>query len=319
VQKQSSRARSESLLSAGFKMRAGPDGLHFFDRHTGANVLLDEIEVSSEFWSSAPRQVSIALTNACELDCEFCYAPKTRASLSSEQILGWLRELDSNDCFGVGFGGGEPTLHPDLIEICQFATKATSLAVTLTTHAHRINDELAEALTGNVHFVRVSMDGVGATYETIRKRPFASFCERLQRVRRMSRFGINFVVNARTLPDLDAATSLAADLGATEFLLLPQRPVRDVVGIDEDTAGAFVRWVEEYRGVVPLLTSEPGTDGIAICNPLPHETGLRAYVHVAASGELRRTSFDDFGIKIGSEGVMKALRLLSASEPRGPV
>lgn len=58
------------------KLRVGPDGLHLFDRRTGLNMLFDEIEAPEEQWSRAPRQVSIALTNACDLACSFCYAPK---------------------------------------------------------------------------------------------------------------------------------------------------------------------------------------------------------------------------------------------------
>jgi len=51
------------------KARAGPDGVHIFNRMTGANILIDEISVPIAGWSSAPRQISVALTNACDLKC----------------------------------------------------------------------------------------------------------------------------------------------------------------------------------------------------------------------------------------------------------
>jgi hypothetical protein len=35
---------------------------------------------------------------------------------------------------GVGFGGGEPTLYPHLVELCHYAAQNTGLAVTLTIH-----------------------------------------------------------------------------------------------------------------------------------------------------------------------------------------
>ena len=90
------------------------DGIHFFDRQTGVNVLFDEVSVPSDLLHVAPRFVSIALTNRCDLKCDFCYAPKNRHELSFEQLKLWLTELDRNGCLGVGFGGGEPTLHPRL-------------------------------------------------------------------------------------------------------------------------------------------------------------------------------------------------------------
>jgi hypothetical protein len=49
------------------KVRTGPDGVHLFDRNSGLNVLFDEALVPKHRWSRAPRQVSIALTNACDL------------------------------------------------------------------------------------------------------------------------------------------------------------------------------------------------------------------------------------------------------------
>ena len=52
-------------------------------------------------------------------------------------------------------------------------------------------------------------------------------------VRELAPFGINFVVNAHTLSDLDAGVAIAAEVGASEFLLLPQQPVRRRNGIEK--------------------------------------------------------------------------------------
>src|ERR1700675_1760433 len=101
------------------KIRTGPSGVHLFCRKTGLNVLCDEVRVPEILWASAPRQISVALTNRCDLTCRYCYAPKGRATLNFEQLTTWLCELDSNGCLGVGFGGGEPTLYRRFAELCQ--------------------------------------------------------------------------------------------------------------------------------------------------------------------------------------------------------
>lgn len=144
-----------------FKIRFGPCGVHFFNRASGLNILLDEVIVSNRCWAIAPRHVSIALTNACDLKCAFCFAPKHVACLAFERLIAWLAELDESGTIGVGFGGGEPTLHPRFVELCAHTARHTRLAVTFTTHAHRLTERLLTGLTGNVHFIRVSMDGVG--------------------------------------------------------------------------------------------------------------------------------------------------------------
>ncbi|MCP4699529.1 MAG: radical SAM protein [Gammaproteobacteria bacterium] len=296
------------------KIRAGAAGLHFFNRYTGMNVLADEIRLPSSMWSAAPRQVSIALTNACDLACSHCYAPKKTASLDFDHLTSWLADLDANGCIGVGFGGGEPTLYPRLAELCSYTAKRTGLAVTMTTHAHYINDRLLNELAGNLHFIRVSMDGVGSTYESIRGRPFEVLIQRIASLRTISPFGLNFVVNSKTIEDLDAAIELAVRFDAAEFLLLPEEPVGRAKGIDSDTIIALQNWVHEYRGNVPLAVSEGRTDGLPACNPLSAETGLAAFAHIDASGVLKRTSYDTNGIRIDESGVMAALHGMQTME-----
>lgn len=295
-----------------FRQRAGPAGVHLFDRDSGINVLFDEVRPGEIEWDSAPRHVSIAVTNSCDLDCSYCYAPKERASLDPRVLTAWLDELDDNGCLGIGFGGGEPTLYPRLSDVCNHATQQTGLAVTMTTHAHRLDERRLGSLEGNLHFLRVSMDGVGATYERLRGRPFRVLLDRLDQIGRLFAFGINFVVNQSTVADLDDAVAVAQDKGAAEFLLLPQQPVRGVGGIDSRTAERLREWVEAYQGDVPLAVSEGGAEGLPTCQPLKAETGLRAYSHVSAGGLLKASSFDADGVPIGRDGMMAAIDQLRA-------
>jgi MoaA/NifB/PqqE/SkfB family radical SAM enzyme len=277
------------------------------------NLLVDEISLPPSLWSTAPRQVSIALTNACDLVCPHCYAPKNPAALNFERLTSWLTDLDANGCLGVGFGGGEPTLYPRLAELCSYAAEKTGLAVTMTTHAHHLSDRLLEDLSGNVHFIRVSMDGVEATYESIRGKSFASLIQRIKALSKIVSFGINFVVNSKTIDDLDKAIEIAKEFGCSEFLLLPEEATLRTSGINSDTRRTLQEWVANYRGCIPLAVSESGADGLPICNPLIAETGLHAFAHIDASGILKRTSYSTDGVQITEDGVIPALHKLATS------
>lgn len=295
------------IINSSIKVRVGPAGLHFFNRKTGMNILVDEVTPPTNEWSIAPRHVSIALTNACDLSCPHCYAPKNPAILDFDCLIAWLEELDTNGCIGVGFGGGEPTLYPRLTELCSYIAMNTNLAITMTTNAHRLSDQLLGELEGNIHFVRVSMDGVGPTYESIRCCPFELLLERITSIKRFTRFGINFLVNSKTVGDLNAAVQLAAELGASEFLLLPEEPVGRGVAIDDKTVNILRKWVIEYRGSVPLAVSEGGAEELPTCNPLHAETELASFAHIDASGNIKRSSYDSSGIYIRKHGVLHAL------------
>ena len=213
------------------KSRNGQNGVHLFDRRSGLNILFDELRPDEAVWSTSPRQMSIALTNVCDLHCAYCYAPKQKASLHSNQVLGWLKELDTEGCLGIGFGGGEPTLHPEFVDICNRAAQETQLAVTFTTHGHRLTPQLVEGLKGSIHFARISVDGVGRTYEEQRGKRFASLLRSIEFIATLSPFGINVVVNERTVGELDALSELARKMGASELLLLPQQATAAVASM----------------------------------------------------------------------------------------
>lgn len=293
------------------KSRIGPNGVHLFDQLSGLNVLLDELRLEEAVWSKSPRQVSIALTNICDLHCAYCYAPKHKASLHTDQVLGWLKELDTEGCLGIGFGGGEPTLHPDFVDICKRAAGETQLAVTFTTHGHRLTPQLVERLKGSIHFTRISVDGVGRTYEEQRGKQFASLLRGMESIATLSPFGINVVINERTVAELDAIGDLAQKVGASELLLLPQQATTVVASIDKMVGRALQDWVSNYRGKVRLAVSEAGAAGLPTCDPLPDERGLLSYAHIDASGILRASSYSPVGAKIGDAGVLSALKRLS--------
>jgi MoaA/NifB/PqqE/SkfB family radical SAM enzyme len=298
------------------KTRAGPCGLHLFDRISGLNILLDEICIPEESWALAPRFVSIALTNSCDLACPYCYAPKIPARLNLERVITWLSELDAHGCLGVGFGGGEPTLYAHLVDLCRYGAQETQLAITFTTHAHHLDDTLVQSLAGSVHFLRVSMDGVGATYERLRRRSFATLKVHMTALRKVAPFGINYVVNDLTMKDLSAAADLASELGAAELLLLPEQPVHGKGGIDEGTAHELREWVALYEGRVPLTISESGMEGMPTCDPFPLETGLRAFAHIDASGILKTSSYATSGVAIRDDGTLRAIKALRALTER---
>lgn len=298
----------------GVRIRLGPDGVHLFDRQSGLNVLLDEVVPPEHSWSAAPRQISIAVTNACELACSYCYAPKHRAVLAVDRLLGWVDELDRAGALGLGFGGGEPTLYKHLFEVCAYTAENTGLAVTMTTHGHRWDADMVSRLRGAVNYVRVSVDGVGSTYERLRGRSFARLRVALDVIAADFQWGMNSVINQDTIEDLDAIASLAAEHGASELLLLPEQPTAGAPGANQSTLRALERWVLSYAGSVPLATSADAELGVPIADALPGDVGLRAYAHIDASGTARASSYALRGVPIGEDGVMVALQQVANME-----
>ncbi|MEU4621510.1 radical SAM protein [Actinoplanes sp. NPDC023801] len=299
-------------VPAGIKTRRTALGTHLFDRRTGMNLFIDQPR-ADEPAPLAPRQVSVALTNACDLRCSYCYAPKTPGRHDSAIVVSWAKELDAHGCFGVGFGGGEPTLLAGFPELCQLVAAQTGLAVTFTTHGHHLTASLCSQLAGAVHFIRISMDGVGQTYERLRGRSFGALLDRLAVVRDVAPFGINVVVNEWTVRELGQVADVAARAGARELLLLPQQPTARRHGIDDVALSEMRSWLHRYRGPLAVTLGATGIEGLPAIAPVPGEQPLEAYAHITADGVLKRTSYHAGGLPIGKDGVMAALSVLQAA------
>ena len=301
---------SGGILVRVYKVRLCEAGVHLFDRVSGLNVLLDEVEVPAGQVSRAPRYLSVALTNACELSCAFCYAPKHAAALDMDRVVAWAVELDRAGCLGVGFGGGEPTAHPRFARLCAQIAESTSMAVTFTTHGHRLNRGLADALRGSVHFARLSVDGVGATYERLRRRPFPAVLAAATLLRSVAPIGINAVVNADTIGELDDIAEFAADVGASELLLLPEQPTAATPGISDADAERLIRWIRTARIRVRLAISRSGLEAsVPAVEVIPGERSLDAHMHVDAAGVLRPHAYASVGTPIG-DSILDAVQAL---------
>ena len=298
------------MLSVTCKIRLSAAGVHLFDRVSGMNVLLDEVPVPAEQFSRAPRYLSIALTNACELHCAYCYAPKHAAVLDRERVLAWAVELDAAGCLGVGFGGGEPTAYRRFVQLCSDVAHSTSMAVTFTTHGHRLTPELVESLRGAVHFVRLSVDGVEATYERLRGRPFAAVVQAAGLLSSLAPFGINAVINADTVGELDDLAEFADRVGASELLLLPEQPTAASPGISDADAERLVEWAATARNKVRLAISRTGLEAaLPTAEAVPGERPLDAHMHVDATGVLRPHAYAPTGLSVG-DSIMEAVQAL---------
>ena len=162
--------------------------------------------------------------------------------------------------------------------------------------------------------VRVSVDGVGYTYERLRGRSYAALLERLAGLRHVAPFGINVVVNDDTVAELDALAELAALTGARELLLLLEQRVGAGAGASPEAVERLRSWVWGYTGEVGLTVSDGNADGLPVAEPFADQPAIERYAQLDASGILRPTSFAAHGVEIGERGLLTAYRQLLREE-----
>ncbi|MCO5171908.1 MAG: radical SAM protein [Planctomycetes bacterium] len=111
---------------------------------------------------SAPLTVYLGATQGCNLACTHCSSdsgPGPLGALDAALMRRLFRELVDLGCMQVHVSGGEPLLHPALLEALDDAF-ALGLNVLLTTNGTLVDDALADALAARpFRCLSVSLDG----------------------------------------------------------------------------------------------------------------------------------------------------------------
>jgi MoaA/NifB/PqqE/SkfB family radical SAM enzyme len=204
---------------AGWRRRKQADGVLFFHRRTGLNVLLDEVIPEPEDVDCVPRYVQWSLLDACNLRCDFCAASKGGKGWKWDAITKLLRGLDAWGVMEVAFAGGEPMLHPDVIKIVRFVGEETGMIAHLTTNGLWSPPDFVAQVQEHIGQVRVSVDGLGAVYEAMRGVAFSELEAGLTKLKGL-RLGLNCLVTAQTLGQMPDYFAWAASRGIRDILLL---------------------------------------------------------------------------------------------------
>lgn len=107
-------------------------------------------------------EVWLNINSACNLSCHWCYAQKAKDQMSAEDARKYLHILRQIGVKKVILLGGEPTIHPQLMEILSVAS-TEGVSCSLITNGIRLADDkfLYELLSCNVSPIVVSLKASG--------------------------------------------------------------------------------------------------------------------------------------------------------------
>ncbi|MBA3503192.1 MAG: radical SAM protein [Myxococcota bacterium] len=180
-----------------------------FDRDTGTNMLVSNAK-TAHLRRSAPRMLQVALTNACDKSCEFCYRPlEARSRWSFDDIVELARFCEEWGVLELAFGGGEPTLFPRFGELLQTIWRETALCPSFTTHGKRLDAALLRQIRGSYGQLQVSVydeDDTGAIIDVL--------------VAERARFGLNYLVTPARARTLEADVAMFVARGVRDILFL---------------------------------------------------------------------------------------------------
>lgn len=291
------------------KLRIEKEGYHYYDRDTGIHMLIDEVLPSPLEISKTPRTVSIALTNYCNSNCDFCHIEKGNDFLPKHIVFDICKILDKHGTLDIAFGGGEPLVHKEFVEICKSIWRETGLGVSVTTNGSLLNAQLIFDIKDFIGFIRVSIDTTDPLlFQSIRGFEFQKIYDNLKLLKGEIPFGLNIVINNQTIEQLDSFITFAQDVGCEEILLLPQFN-GSAFCLTSSQWKQLEYWIIANKSKMPLRIMESARKMMRLPVLFSEDSYYRDYLYIDAQMNMKRNSFDKIGVKLTADKLEEGLTL----------
>lgn len=183
------------------------NGFECFHRNSGTNLLIKN-KSTLGLKRTVPRSLQVSLTGACNFSCAYCYSPqKPFHSINTGFLIDFLQQADRHGIFEVSFGGGEPLLYKNFIDMIKTLKETTALGLNMTTNGSRLTEKIAEQLKGRISEFRLSIHN-----QTDYKTPL--------RILQGENIGANIVLSDTNIQIIEPFIYELLSLGVNNILLL---------------------------------------------------------------------------------------------------
>ena len=190
---------------------------------SGYNVL----ESAKRLVDRKPLQCSLYVTDRCNLDCSYCTEyDNSRPHPSLDDLKKWIRKIRDLGTMRIALVGGEPLVHPDIVEIVRYC-RELGLATSLTTNGFLLTRErLRQLEEAGLQVMQISVDRM--TPSAVTKKSFKTILPKLDYFRDSKiSLHITGVICADTLSESEAVLETGLSRGIpTEVRLVHADPLQ---------------------------------------------------------------------------------------------
>jgi len=136
------------------------EGKNYTSNLTRLTKHLDKLKSLQESKPVAPIMIHLSPTNNCNLNCSYCcYGNREKGlELDTKRAMSAITQFSKLGTKGLEqTGGGEGTMHPDIVEITQHA-KDEGMDIGLITNG--IHRKGIESMYKNLQWMRISLHGI---------------------------------------------------------------------------------------------------------------------------------------------------------------
>lgn len=180
---------------------------------------------------AVPETIHFSVTGCCDQACAGCFYSARQGSEVEPGHVPWelfqrvVQEAGQHKVFQMALGGGEPLLHPQIVEMVRLL-RTSRVVPNLTTSGNRLDRDLAQVLReAGLGQIQISLNGASHQVNSATRPNFRRALAAMRACREVGlRFGINFLLIRSSVQELESVVRLGSDLGAATVNILRPKP-----------------------------------------------------------------------------------------------
>jgi len=144
------------MRSEGLRLISTKGYNYTFNPIDGVTMRCGDTKEEDPFMGPFPELADISINNVCDRGCDFCYKASNMAgnTMSVEDYRKVMESLPLT--WQVALGGGEPTMHPDFVEILKITREEYDKVPNYTTNGTHLTGKIVAATKAYCGAVAVS-------------------------------------------------------------------------------------------------------------------------------------------------------------------
>lgn len=234
--------------------------------------------VGKPYVPGAPFQIVWNITKACNFKCIHCYenaGKKDPHELTSEEIHKGIDKLADFGVTSIAFSGGEPSIHPNILEFIQHATDR-GMYVSMATNGFKTGNmkRAKEFVDAGLQFVQISLDGINPkTHNEFRRIPH-SWERAVESIKNFTELGVftevSTTVTQNNIDEISEMIDFMRELNIDWYMLynfIPTGCAEEVTELDLSADQRFELlkkiYIENKKGEMQILSTAPQFADIA--------------------------------------------------------